>query len=188
MYCSLTNYRNSSFVGLTGGGTCNRPKAFIFPSMHKPSLGQTGQHSSPAWGTHLGEGLKPGWTFPLLLEDALLEQESPLVQRLLLSACQGMAGNQCRLQVSPAPYFPADASSVCGFLLHQAMCRSPVIIPKSFSGRLHALSLFSIYYVFCRLWCETLPLAIFQINVVQRAHFPKLYKSACAGHLSLSIV
>lgn len=105
MCCSLTHYRNSSFVELTGDGTCNRPKAFIFPSMHKPSLGQTGQHSSPAWGTHLGEGLKPGWTFPPPLEDTLPEQESPLVQRLLLSACQGMAGNQCRLQVSPCSVF-----------------------------------------------------------------------------------
>lgn len=54
-----------------------------------------GQHSSSVWGTHLGERLKPGWAFSMFQEVALLGLESLLMQRLLFSAHQGTARDEC---------------------------------------------------------------------------------------------
>lgn len=72
--------------------------------------------------------------------------------------CQGLMPVPASLQ-----HFPTDGPSGCWFLFRQAIHRSPHIIPKSFSEQLHASTPFSVYYVFCSLWCDTLPLAIVHV-------------------------
>lgn len=62
-------------------------------------------------------------------------------------------------------YFPADASSDCGFLLHQAMHCSP-LSPSQKDYILGPHFLVKPYSLI-----ETLLLAIIQINVIQRGCF-----------------
>lgn len=106
------------------------------------------------------------WELPQVAP-ALQGEESPAVQRPLPLGHPGAPPG-----INASTHFPSF--SILSLMDPVDPCFSlwsPRIILKSFSGQLHSRTSFSVYSVFCSLWCNTLPLAIVHVMLFRELIF-----------------